>query len=191
MSNKTPEPQAVCNDVSRNAIFIVATLNGGPDELSAERSWCGDLAALVRAVGKRVSSGNLSCVCSFGSVAWDRLFGEPRPAKLHRLREVFEGDRRALGTPGDILLHIRADHMDLCFELATQVLGALGDAVTIVDEVHKLRNFDMRNMVGFADGTENPAGRATAEFTLIGDEDAEFAGGSYVVVQEYLHNMEG
>lgn len=190
MPNETPEPQAICNDVSRSAIFIVATIANDRDQEAKVREWCGDIAALVRSVGKRVPSGNLSCVCSFGSDAWDRLFGAPRPALLHPFRDIGEGERRALGTPGDFLLHIRADHMDLCFELATQLLGALGDAVTVVDEVHGFRYFDMRDMVGFVDGTENPTGRAADAFTLI-TEDPGFEGGSYVLVQKYLHDMDG
>ncbi len=96
-----------------------------------------------------------------------------------------------VGTPGDILLHIRAEHMDLCFELATQLIGRLGGAVSVVDEVHGFRSFDMRSMVGFVDGTENPTGREAVEFTLIGDEDPGFVGGSYVIVQKYLHDMKG
>jgi putative iron-dependent peroxidase len=191
MPNDIPEPQAICNDVTRSAIFIVATIEAGNDHAEKVRAWCGDIAALVRSVGKRVPAGNLSCVCAFASDAWDALFGAPRPASLHSFREFGSGERRAVGTAGDVLLHIRADHMDLCFELATQLLGALGDAVTVIDEVHGFRYFDMRAMVGFVDGTENPTGRAANEFTLIGDEDPEFEGGSYVVVQKYLHDMTG
>jgi putative iron-dependent peroxidase len=83
-----------------------------------------------------------------------------------------------MATSGDILLHIRADQMDLCFELATQLLSALGDAISVVDEVQGFRYFDMRNMVGFVDGTENPVGRHAVDFTIIGDEDRAFSGGS-------------
>lgn len=189
MPKDIPEPQAICNDVTRSAIFIVATVEAGRDHADKVRAWCGDVAALVRSVGRRVPSGDLSCVCGFGSGAWDTLFGAPRPAGLHPFREFGSGERLAVATPGDILLHIRAEHMDLCFELATQLLGALGDAVTVVDEVHGFRNFDMRAMVGFVDGTENPVGRTAEEFTLIADEDPEFEGGSYVIVQKYLHDM--
>jgi putative iron-dependent peroxidase len=60
-----------------------------------------------------------------------------------------------------------------------------------VDEVHGFRYFDSRDLLGFVDGTENPAGRAAIEATLIGDEDLTFAGGSYVIVQKYLHDMAG
>ena len=181
------EPQSVCHPITRSAIFMVATLAPGP--VDTVRAWCGDIAALVRSVGKRVPSGNLSCVCGFGSDAWDRLFGAPRPAALHPFREFGVEGRKAVSTPGDILLHIRADQMDLCFELATQLMAALGDSVKVVDEVQGFRYFDMRSIIGFVDGTENPVGCKAEAFTLVGDEDAEFQGGSYVLVQKYLHNM--
>jgi putative iron-dependent peroxidase len=186
-----PEPQGICNDVTASAIFIVATIAPGSDAAEKVRAWCGDVAALVRSVGRRSPSRHLSCVVGFGSEVWDTLFGAPRPAALHPFREFGTGERRAVSTPGDIVLHIRADHMDLCFELATHLTGRLADAITVVDEVHGFRNFDLRSMVGFVDGTENPSGREAIQFTLIGDEDPAFEAGSYVIVQKYLHDMNG
>ncbi|MBO1114763.1 Dyp-type peroxidase [Bordetella petrii] len=191
MPNNNIQPQAVVGAITRSAIFIVATLAAGDDHAGKVRAMCGNLAALVRSVGKRVPSGNLSCVFGFSSSGWDRLFGEPRPAGLHPFREFSADGRHAMATPGDLLLHIRADQMDLCFELATQVLGQLGEAVTVVDEVHGFRYFDLRSMVGFVDGTENPEGQEALDFTLVGGEDPDFAGGSYVLVQKYLHDMAG
>lgn len=187
----TPAPlsQAVHNPTTRHAIFIVATLNAGAGAAETVRGWCEDVAALVRTVGTRSPQENLSCVCAFGSRAWDTLFGSPRPAALHPFREFGSGERTAVATPGDLLLHIRADSMDLCFELATLLRNRLGDAVTVVDEVQGFRYFDRRAIIGFVDGTENPEGREAVDFTVIGDEDAEFAGGSYVLVQKYLHDM--
>jgi porphyrinogen peroxidase len=187
----TPNPQAVSVQVKRSAIFIVATLNPDPASRDTVRAWCADVAALVRAVGKRQPAGGLSCVCGFSSNAWDALFGEPRPAELHPFREFGSGERHAIATPGDILLHIRADFMDLCFELASQLMGRISSAVTTVDEVHGFRYFDQRSIVGFVDGTENPTGNEAVTFTVIGEEDPVFAGGSYVLVQKYLHDMTG
>ncbi|MGY2254784.1 Dyp-type peroxidase [Pseudomonas reactans] len=181
------EPQSVCHPITSSAIFMVATVAPGSEE--TVRGWCADIAGLVRSVGKRVPAGNLTCVCGFGSHAWDRLFGTPRPAALHPFREFGVEGRKAVSTPGDILLHIRAEQMDLCFELATHVMAALGDSVKVVDEVQGFRYFDMRSIIGFVDGTENPVGRKAEGFTIVGDEDSEFRGGSYVLVQKYLHNM--
>src|SRR6516162_1863447 len=149
-----------------------------------------DLTGLVRAVEFRDLEAGLSCVMGIGSDAWDRLFGDPRPAELHPFREIRAGPRHAVSTAGDLLFHIRAKRMDLCFEMAMQIMARLGDAVSAVDEVHGFRYFDDRDLLGFVDGTENPRGEAAVEAALIGEEDAAFAGGSYVIVQKYLHDLD-
>ena len=59
-----------------------------------------------------------------------------------------------------------------------------------VDEVHGFRFFDERDLLGFVDGTENPEGAAALAAITIGDEDHAFAGGSYVVVQKYVHDLD-
>ena len=182
-------PQLVIAPLTRAAIFLVVTVNPGADNRAAVRSLCKDLSALLRAVGFRDLEGHLSCVMGFGSDAWDRLFGPPRPRDLHRFREIHGRPHVAVATPGDILFHIRAKRMDLCFELAMQIMARLGDAVSPVDEVHGFRYFDDRDLIGFVDGTENPTDQAAVEATIIADEDAAFAGGSYVIVQKYLHDL--
>lgn len=182
------KPQPVVASLTRASIFLVATVNTGPECDVAVRTLCGNLAALQRAVSFRDLQGRLSCVTAFGSDAWDRLFGAPRPKELHPFREI-RGRHRAVATPGDILFHIRATRMDLCFELATQIMVRLGGAVTPLDEVHGFKYFDDRDLLGFVDGTENPVEQAAIDATLIGEEDAGFAGGSYVIVQKYLHDL--
>ena len=184
-------PQAVAAPLTRAAIFLVMTLGPGAESRVALRSLCADLAALVRAVAFRDAEAAVSCVMGFGSDAWDRLFGQPRPAELHPFREIRSGARHAVSTPGDVLFHIRAQRMDLCFELAMQITGRLDGAAATVDEVHGFRYFDARDLLGFVDGTENPGGELAIDSTLVGDEDAAFASGSYVIVQKYLHDIQG
>jgi len=181
--------QPVAAPLTRVAIFLVVTLNPGPENRETVRSFCGDLSALFRAVEFRDLEGGLSCVMGFGSEAWDRLFGPPRPAKLHVFQEIRAGERHAVSTPGDLLFHIRAMRMDLCFELATQIMARIGNAVSPVDEVHGFRYFDDRDLLGFVDGTENPRGEAAIDAVLVGEEDAGFSAGSYVIVQKYLHDL--
>jgi putative iron-dependent peroxidase len=96
---------------------------------------------------------------------------------------------RAPATPGDLLFHLRARREDLCFELARLIMERLDGAVTVVDEVHGFKYFDDRDLLGFVDGSENPEGPTAADAVLIGDEDPDFAGGSYVIVQKYLHDL--
>jgi putative iron-dependent peroxidase len=181
--------QSVAAPLTRAAILLVVTINAGAEARETVRAFCGDLSTLFRAVEFRDIEGGLSCVMGFGAEAWDRLFGAPRPKELHEFREIRAGERHAVTTPGDLLFHIRAKRMDLCFELATQIMERIGDAVSAVDEVHGFRYFDDRDLIGFVDGTENPRGDAAIDAVLIGEEDSAFAGGSYVIVQKYLHDL--
>lgn len=186
-----PEPQAVAAGLTSAAIFLIGTVNPGPGSYGAVRALCGDLSGLVKAVGFRDPAAQLSCVVGFGARTWTELAGPPLPAHLHPFREIRSGGRHAVSTPGDLLFHIRADRMDLCFELATHITGRLGSAVSPADEVHGFRYFDDRDLIGFVDGTENPDGAAAVAATVIGGEEPGFAGGSYVIVQKYLHDLAG
>jgi putative iron-dependent peroxidase len=181
-------PQPIIAPHTPAAMSLVVTVNAGPAAEAAVRGLCGDLAGLVRAIGFRDLDGHLSCVMGFGSNAWDRLFGTPRPKELHPFRE-FRGQYAAVATPGDILFHLRAARMDLCFELAAQVMARLDGAVSTADEVHGFQYFDDRDLLGFVDGMENPVDQAAVDAALIGPEDSAFAGGSYAIVQKYLHDL--
>jgi putative iron-dependent peroxidase len=183
-----PVSQSVASRLTRAAIFLVLAIDPAPAAAQTVRGLCADLSGLLRGVGFRSLEGQLSCVMGFGSDAWTRLFGAPKPKDLHPFREI-RGVHRAVSTPGDMLLHIRAASMDLCFELATHIMTRLAGAATTIDEVHGFKYFDDRDLIGFVDGTENPVDQDAIDATIIGDEDAEFAGGSYVIVQKYLHDL--
>jgi putative iron-dependent peroxidase len=182
------EPQAVLTPLTEAAIFLVLTIApGGEDQV---RDLIADVSGLTRSVGFRIPEGGLTCVAGIGARAWDPLFGAPRPAALHPLPELAGAEHTAISTPGDLLFHLRANRLDLCFELASRLVGRLAGAARVVDEVHGFRSFDERDLLGFVDGTENPAGNAAREAVIVGDADPAFAGGSYVVVQRYVHDLD-
>jgi porphyrinogen peroxidase len=184
------QPQSVLTPLTEAAIFLVATVDPGGED--AVRDLLPDLASLVRAVGFRLPDGALSCVTGIGSQLWDRLFPgrAPRPAGLHPLAEIRGARHTAVSTPGDLLFHIRAHRFDMCFELSAQIVQRLAGHARVVDEVHGFQYFDNRDLLGFVDGTENPTGAAAAAAALIADEDPDFAGGSYVIVQKYVHDLD-
>ncbi|HME47151.1 Dyp-type peroxidase [Mycobacterium sp.] len=182
-------PQPVLAPLTPAAIFLVATIDAGGE--AAVHDGLTGLSGLVRAVGFRDPSKRLTLVTSIGSEAWDRLFSGPRPAELHPFAELKGPRHRAPSTPGDLLFHIRAEAMDVCFELAGRILDAMGGAVSVVDEVHGFRFFENRDLLGFVDGTENPDGPLAVSASQIGDEDPGFAGSCYVHVQRYVHDMNG
>jgi porphyrinogen peroxidase len=185
----TIEPQSVDAPLSRAAVFLVVKIASTDEAMAQARSVISDIGTLVRAVGIRDLNGHLSCNVGIGSNAWGRLERPKRPSQLHEFAEVRGSAHTAVATPGDLLFHIRAERSDMCFELERLILNALGDSITVVDEVQGFRYFDARDLLGFVDGTENPTGIAMYQATLIGEEDPEFAGGAYVVVQKYLHDL--
>ncbi len=185
---RLPVPQPVLTPLTASAIFLVLAVNKGGED--AVRELLSDLSGLQRAVGFRVPEGRLTVVAGIGSNLWDRLYPGPRPRGLHPFAEV-RGDKHvAVSTPGDLLFHVRARHLDLCFELARLVMGRLRSRVAVVDETHGFKFFDERDLLGFVDGTENPTGSAAAAAVTVGAEDPGFLGSSYVIVQKYVHDLE-
>ncbi len=186
--NSEPEPQPVVSPLTAAAVFLVLTIKpGGEDTV---RDFLPDISGLGRSVGFRIPEGSLQVVAAIGSDAWDRLFAGPRPRELHPFRALAGPRHTAPATPGDLLFHVRANRMDLCFEFAAQVMKRLGGAVKVADEVQGFRYFDERDLIGFVDGTESPGGAAGRRATIVtGNDDPDFAGGSYVIVQKYLHDV--
>jgi putative iron-dependent peroxidase len=183
-----PEPQQVLSPPTSASIFLVVTIDAGGEERA--RDLLADLAGLQRAIGFGSPEATLSCVAGIGSDAWDRLFDFPRPAGLHPFRALEGARHRAVATPGDLLFHLRARRFDLCFQLAGEIMARLRGAVTLQDETQGFKYHDMRELMGFVDGTENPVGAAATAAVLVGEEDPEHTGGSYVVVQKYLHDLD-
>jgi porphyrinogen peroxidase len=182
-----PTPQPVLATLTESAIFLSMTMREGAE--SDVHDLLADVSGLERAVGFRVPEALLSVVAAVGAAAWDRLFSGPRPRDLHEFREVRGDKHLAPSTPGDLMFHIRARQMDLCFEVATLIMDRLRDSVVVVDETHGFKYLDERDLLGFVDGTENPVGRAAADAALVGAEDPAFSGSSYVITQKYLHDL--
>jgi putative iron-dependent peroxidase len=182
-----PVAQPVLTSLTASAIILVLKIDDGGE--SVVHDLLADLSGLARTVGFRSPEGGLAVVAGVGSGAWDRLFAGPRPAELHPFQPLDGPRHRAVATPGDLLFHIRAATMDLCWGLASLVVGRLAGAATVLDEVHGFKYFDERDLLGFVDGTENPIGPAAQAAVSMGTEDPAFAGGSYVIVQKYLHDM--
>ncbi len=170
------------------AMFVVMTVRRGSER--EVRDVLAELAGARRTVGFRAPHDDLTVVVGIGSQAWDRMYGDPRPAKLHPFQRIEGAKHTAVATPGDVLVHLKARRLDLCFELAHHLTDDLRGHVDVVDEVHGFRYFDQRDLLGFVDGTENPEGDDAEDAVHVGDEDPAFAGGSYVIVQKYLHDLD-
>lgn len=184
------EPQSVDAPLTGSAIFLVLAVTDTPEARAVVRATIASVADISKNVAFRDLGASLVCTVGIGSDIWDSVTAHARPVELHPFRAVLGARHVALSTRGDILFHIRSDRRDLCFEFERQLLDVLGSALRVVDETVGFRYFDARDLLGFVDGTANPVGQALPNATLVGDEDPELAGGSYVVVQKYVHPIE-
>lgn len=183
------DAQSIDAPLSRSAVFLVVMVPSEPTKLARVCSALDGLGDLVKTVGFRDLSARLSCIVGIGRDLWDRLHFEKRPQELNVFAPIQGPVHTAPSTPGDLLFHIRAERPDICFEFERLLLDKLGDSITVVDEVSGFRYFDARDLLGFVDGTANPTGLDLPASALVGDEDGDFAGGSYVVIQKYLHDL--
>lgn len=190
MSRRVPiESQRVDAPLTQSATFLVLSITDGPEAIKTVRSTLADIDGLAKNVAIRDLGASFACTVGIGSNVWDGVTGLPRPAELHPFPPVKGATHTAVSTPGDLLFHIRAERRDLCFEFERQLMDLLGDAVRVVDETIGFRYFDVRDLLGFVDGTANPVGPAVPTSILVAEEDESAAGGSYIVVQKYLHDL--
>lgn len=183
----TPTPQPITTPLTTAAMFLVVTVDGGGE--AAVRQLLPALPGIRKAIGFRAPQAGLELVVGIGARLWPRLFSTPPPAGLHPFAPLDGGRHQAPSTPGDLLFHIRGNSLDVCYALAGQIMDRLRGSATVADEVHGFGYFDRRDLLGFVDGTENPEGQAAMDATTIDGEEPRYRGGSYVIVQKYLHDM--
>ncbi len=183
-------PQDVTAGPGENALFMVFGLLDGNEAEDRVKELCASFAAVVRSMRKRYPDLDPRAVMGFGADAWSRLFPDrAKPEELAPFQEIKGAVHTAPSTPGDLFFHIRASRVSAVYEMAAIISDALSGAVEAIDEVHGFRYFDGRAIIGFVDGTENPEFDEAVEFSVIGENAPEFAGGSYAFVQKYLHDM--
>ncbi len=185
------EPQRVDAPLTQSATFLVLTINDTDEAFSTARSAVASVDDLAKNVAIRDLGAQFSCTVGIGSRVWDRLTNLPRPRELHPFVEVKGAAHTAPSTPGDLLFHIRSERRDMCYEFERQLLEVLGDSVAVADVTVGFRYFDLRDLLGFVDGTANPVGPAVPPAVLVAEEDAAAVGGSYIVIQKYVHDMSG
>jgi porphyrinogen peroxidase len=185
----TVSQTGICAEGEAFGLFLTLVVADGPAVWAVVRRVAAALAGMNAAAALRLEEPNLACAIAFGADAWDRLCGPQRPAELTPFEPLSDGGRVAPATPADLFLHIHSARHDANFALAREVMAALGDAVRVVEEIHGFKTLGGRDLTGFVDGTENPKGEERAEVALVGAEDPDFAGGSYVNIQRYVHNL--
>ncbi|MDV7105084.1 Dyp-type peroxidase [Vibrio sp. TH_r3] len=165
------------------ALYVQLKINSQAKEVIAQLK---ALPRLVDEVNQSQSGAALTCSMAFSRKFWAQS-NQPMPEQLIDFSQLGEGDITAPATDVDVLMHFHSNRHDLHFYLFRKLMSEIQDYVAVVDETYGYRYLDARDMTDFIDGTENPQGSEREKVAIIPDGD--FAGGSYVMAQRFVHNL--
>ncbi|HAT8540688.1 Dyp-type peroxidase [Vibrio vulnificus] len=174
---------AILPEAGPFALYTLLKINHNPAKVLAQLQ---SLPALVEELNQSQPDAELTLSIAFSKSFWQQL-DMAMPAELIDFPVLGEGEIVAPSTDADVLLHCHSKRHDLHFYLLRKLLSEVAEDITVVDETYGYRYLDSRDMTMFVDGTENPKAEKRAEVALI--PDGEFAGGSYVMVQRFEHNL--
>lgn len=185
--------QAVLDTTNRNTVFMVwnFTTLDSDKKISAFKKVCKLITNLNHSAKIRFPEAQASIVMGIGHEAWHELgLPQPLPKEFEKFTTIAGEKHTAVSTRGDLHFHIRADAESFCIDAATEISDKLTPVAECIEEVHGFRYWDGRSILGFVDGTENPQDEERQDFGMIGEEDPDYQGGSYLFVQKYRHDMQ-
>tara|TARA_Y100001960_G_C14772425_1_gene880938 strand:+ start:2723 stop:3625 length:903 start_codon:yes stop_codon:yes gene_type:complete len=166
--------------------FAQYTLLKVKQNLQAVLEQLQSLPTLVAELNQQQPGADLTLSVAFTRSFWNQVDAEV-PAELIDFPELGEGEVIAPSSDVDVLLHCHSNRHDLHFYLLRKFFAEAAENVDVVDETYGYRYLDSRDMTDFVDGTENPKDGQRQEVAII--PEGEFAGGSYVMVQRFIHNL--
>lgn len=176
----TPQPAIFREDTPHHYVL----------EFRLRPGWNADVLrhALQAALASRVAESNI--LLAFGRDAWERLAPEAIPDDFISFHAVLgRQDRTAPDTQGDLLFWLHGERHDLNLECAFAIGRALAHLATLEIELHGFTYLDSRDLTGFVNDHTNPRGDAARSATLIRDGMVG-AGGSFVLTQQWVHELE-
>ena len=178
----TPQT-AIIPDTITAAIYIEANVL---DKEQTKAACCQALAALDDC-RSRFPGHELGMTIAFGADFWHSLGHANEGREIRPFVPL--GNGLCPATQCDLMIHIQSCHFGLNYLLAEQVNAAFGSSIRIENETHGFRMPEERGLDGFVDGTENPHGEEKIAAVATIAQDQPDAGGSYIVLQKYLHDL--
>ncbi|MCG3746282.1 Dyp-type peroxidase [Vibrio cincinnatiensis] len=178
----TPQ-SAILPDAEPFALYSILKIKHNHAQVLAQLQ---TLPAFVEDINNTQAGAELTLSLAFTKAFWQRV-NAPMPEELIDFPILGEGEIQAPSTDVDVLIHCHSKRHDLLFYVMRKCLSEIAESVDVVDETYGFRYLDARDMTGFIDGTENPKEEQRREVAIV--PEGEFAGGSYVMVQRFVHNL--
>ncbi|UJR16874.1 hypothetical protein I4U23_003772 [Adineta vaga] len=188
-------------DLFEHALYIIVHLSNEDDSKVMEA--CRNLSEFRENLSQAHQPCRLEATLGFGyskTQQWLSRANVPFPkALLEFIRKQGPTGKTMPSTGGDLLVHIRSNRKDLCFELGRQFCQSIPDtSITQLDDtfgyayMSSKTNGLSQDFTGFEDGNENPKNdEQRAKAALIGEDEDEsiHVGGSYALTQKWKHNL--
>lgn len=181
------EQSGVCAEGNLHSQYLLFNCDEGMEK--AIRSQLVEMSHYLEEMADEYSDVAFSGFIAIGANYWESLYPQAKPKLLRPFPSLSHDDRHAPAFPLDLFVQIRCDRNDINHLVSREICLMLEDLATLVEETQGFRYLDSRDLTGFVDGTENPKGLHRQEVALVGEEDNEFRGGSYIHIQRYLHDL--
>ncbi|WP_274570904.1 Dyp-type peroxidase [Neisseria leonii] len=180
----TPQ-SAIIPDHGQAAVFIEADTAAQARGRMAQH--CRNALDELSKLQARFPDGQLGMTIAFGADFWHSLGHGGEGGGIKPFAPL--GGGLCPATQCDLMIHIQSARHAVNFALAQAVLTVFGGDIKVQNETHAFRLLEDRGMDGFVDGTENPQGEGNIRRVGVIAEGAD-AGGSYVLLQRYLHDLD-
>jgi putative iron-dependent peroxidase len=184
----TQAQKGICAEPNLHALFLTFTVVD--DDPQAMRVKLVRILDLLSYFDDEYYEAMVSGVLAIGTNYWYELYPDIIPRELAPFPDIHCEDRNAPNSPGDLFILIKADRIDICHAIGVEIIQLLKPHVDLYEEVRGFRYLDGRDLTGFVDGAENPRGMKKFDVAIVGDDDPDFTGGSYLHIQRYQHNMQ-
>ena len=180
----TPQ-RAIFDESARYHRFLEYRVPGEPDRGRAARAVATALNAGRSTVGRPAR-----IVVAFGRRLWSALAPDSVPADLHDFETIHGvGGHVAPATRCDLWIWLQGDGEDENVARTFALHGALRDDFALQLEQPGFTYFESRDLIDFEDGTANPKDDdARTEAAVV--PDGPGAGGSIVLVQRWVHDLD-
>lgn len=180
--------KGICAEPNLHALYLL--FNVVDDDYASVRLKLASILDIFEHFDDEHYEAMVSGVIAIGSAFWADIYPDASPAYLSPFPDMQSEDRCAPVLPSDLFVQIRADRLDICQAIGIEVMQALKMHTELVEQVQAFRYLDGRDWTGFVVCNDNPRGRAKFEIGLVGKEDIEFEGGSYLHIQRYRHDLD-
>lgn len=181
------EQTGICAEGNLHSLYLLFDTHEGTEE--GIRQSLAAIAGYLDECSDTYGDVAFSGFLAIGANYWDNLIPDHRPKMLRPFPSLMQDDRYAPAVPYDLFIQIRSDRADINFLVGREICAMLDEQVSLVEQIHGFRYLDSRDLTGFVDGTENPKGQHRQQVALVGEEDHQFRGGSYVHIQRYRHDL--